>query len=268
VTGIAKLDVISDGFDRLSLERDEPGLFTPDALGNEPPQFRIRRAVGAVADPIYARTIANGPLIRRETPPPGTVFAGTVKDENGGRGLEPFVRYVYWADVRLPPERRLPANINPIDPPGGINAVDPSNAANHTRPMSLPSAPRMLMRILPDPPAPPLPEAVKASRTLPDPAGSIKVAIEISNPPRAHAKAIGPYRLAIWTKWPGKEFEAVANANGVALEENWPDISNGVVSLAVKLPDKVDLTSPLTLRLAFVDPIGRLSSLTDPIDLR
>jgi hypothetical protein len=268
VTGIAKLDVIADGFDRVSLERDEPGLFTPGELGSEPSQFRIRRAVGVVADPIYARTIANGPLILQETPPPGAVFAGTVKDENGGRGLEPFVRYVYWADVKLPPERRLPANVKPIDPPGGINAADPGNAANHTRPMSLPSAPRVLMRIPPDPPTPPLPGAVKAFRTLPDPAGNIKVTIEISNPPRAHAKAIGPYRLAIWTKWPGKEFEAVANANGVALEENWPDISNGVVSVAVKLPDKVDLTSPLTLRLAFVDPIGRLSSLTDPIDLR
>lgn len=266
VTGVAQIYVVADGFDRVALERDEPGLFTPGAQENEPPQFRIRRAVGAVADPIYACIITTGPLARWEAPPPGALFAGTVTDNNDGRGLEPFVRYIYWAEVRLPPERRLPATVNPIVPHGGISAVDPANSANHPRPMSLPSAPRVLMRIPPDPPAAPLPEAVTATRTQPDADGNIEVTIEISNSPRTHAKAIGPYRLAIWTQWPGQAIEAATNANGEALEGTWPDFSDGIVSVTVKVSNMVYQTSTLTLRLAFADPIGRLSNLTT-IDL-
>lgn len=264
-TGIAELRVIAEGFDRVALERDEPGLFTPGAQGSEPPQFRIRRAVGAVADPIYARTIKTGQLSWMEAPP-GAAFVGKTSDDGGGRGLEPFVRYVYWAEVRLPPERRLPASINPIDPLGGVNSVDPANALNHPRPMSLPSAPRVLMRVPPDPPAALLPSAVTATRTQPDASGNIEVTIEISNPPLAHAKAIGPYRLAIWTQWPGKNIEVAANANGMPLEGKWPDLSDGAVSVLVNLPATVGPTSPMTLRLAVADPIGRLSTVTT-IDL-
>lgn len=273
-TGNAQLEVIASGSDRVALERDEPGLFTLGMEGNEPPQFRIRRAVGEVKDPIYARTIpittpptqSINPLALQEASPEGAVFTGKVIDDNGGRGLEPFVRYVYWADVRLPPERRLPAGINPIVEPRGINPVDPANAMNHPRPMSLPSAPRVLMRIPPDPPAAPLPEAVTATRAQSQATDNIVVKIEIANPPRVHAKAIGPYRLAIWTQWPGQAIEAATNANGEALD-TWPDLLDGSFLVSVNLPDTVDPASPLTLRLAFVDPIGRLSTLTPPIDL-
>ncbi|HON35366.1 MAG TPA: hypothetical protein PLY52_03530 [Methanothrix sp.] len=260
VTGIATLDIIADGFNRIELERDEPGLFTSGLKGNEPPQFRIRRAVGAVADPIYARTIANGQLVRQDTPSPGAVFSGTVMDDNSGRGLEPFVYYIYWADVRLPPERRLPANVDPIDPPEGITPVDPANAKDHPRPMSLPSAPRVIMRVPPDPPAAPLPEEVIATRTPPDASGNVTVTIQIVAPPRAHAKAIGPYRLAIWTQWIEQSIEAASNADEGALQKTYPDISKGQVTVVVKMPTTIDPSSTLILWLAFVDPMGKIST--------
>ena len=32
--------------------------------------------------------------------------------------LDPFIRYSYWAEVRMPPERRLAPGIVEIPPPG------------------------------------------------------------------------------------------------------------------------------------------------------
>lgn len=260
-TGAARLQIVADGFDRVTLERDEPGLFTAGAEGNEPPQFRIRRAVGAVADPIYARPIDHGPLALEDAATSTPIFSATVTDGNAGRGLEPFVRYVYWAEVRLPPERTLPADLNRLDPPGGITAVDPANAESYPRPMSLPSAPRVLMHVPPHAPAAPPPEAITVTRRPTNAAGNVEVEIEIADPPRAHTSAIGSYRLAVWSQWPGQGIQPITNANDGMLEGTWPDVSGGTISVSLNLPASVDPASPLTLRLGFVDPIGRLSKL-------
>jgi hypothetical protein len=261
--GIATLTVIAAGFDGVALRRDEPGLFTPGADGAVPPQFRIRRAVGAVADPIYAPSVRTGTLTRDAAADPAVLFSGLITDDNAGRGLEPFVRYVYWADVRLPPERRLPAGVAPVDPPGGIAAMEPTNAADHPRPMSLPSAPRELMHQPPNPPSAPLPTAIMANRGAPDAGGAVEVAIEVKNPPMAHAKAIGPYRLAIWTQWHDQDIQAVTVANAVQLNGTWPDFSGGAVSVTVAPSSPpIDPSSPITMRLAFVDPAGRLGGMT------
>jgi hypothetical protein len=261
-TGTARLRVVADGFDRVALERDEPGLFTAGADGNEPPYFRIRRAVGAVADPIYARPIGHGPLALQDAAAPAPIFSATHTDDHAGRGLEPFVRYVYWAEVQLPPERRLPAGVAPLNPPGGVTPVDPAHAESHPRPMSLPSAPRVLMHIPPHAPAAPPPEAIAVSQRPANAAGNVEMTIEIADPPRAHAKAIGPYRLAVWSQWPGQGIEPITIANGARLEGTWPDFSEGAISVSVNRPASVDPASPLTLRLGFADPVGRLSDLT------
>jgi hypothetical protein len=172
------------------------------------------------------------------------------------------VRYVYWAEVRLPPERRVPAGFILLDPPGGVTVVDPSGAENHPRPVSLPSAARVLMHVPPQAPAAPLPESVTAARGPMDPGGNVKVTVTIEDPPRAHAKAVGPYRLAIWTQWPGQAIESITQANGAELNGTWPDISGGTVSFTVKLPAGIDPASLLGLRLGFVDPVGRIGDLT------
>jgi hypothetical protein len=258
--GRARLRVVADGFDRVALERDEPGLFARRGRG-EPPQYRIRRAVGPVADPIYARTIASGSLELDRPTAARAVFMASVVDDNGGRPLEPFVQYVYWADVRLPPERRLPVGVKPIDPPGGIGPVDPASAASHARPMSRPSAPRVLMAAPADPPAAPADEAVVASRTGPDAQGNFQVSIELSDPPRAHSKAIGPYRLAIWTQWANGPIEPAQVVDGSPLTAGWPEVPEGALVVTMKPPADAAAPGALTLRLAFVDPLGRLGKI-------
>jgi hypothetical protein len=259
-TGTAQLRIVTDGFDRVALERDEPGLFTAGAQGSEPPQFRIRRAVGAVADPIYARTVGGGPLQVEDAAASPALFAGAYTDDQGGQGLEPFVRYVYWAEVRLPPERRLPANFLPLDPPGGVTVLDPANAQSHPRPISLPSAPRVLMHMPADPPAPPPDAAITITRAPANPAGEVMLTIQIAEPPHAHHLAIGPYRLAAWLQWAGKAIQPMDNANGAALNGVWPELSAAAVTTSVTPPENVDPASALTLRLAFVDPASRLGA--------
>ena len=261
-TGAARLRIVTDGFDRVELERDEPGLFTAGAQGSEPPQFRIRRAVGAVADPIYARTVGGGPLLVEDAAAGPAVFSGAFTDDHAGHGLEPFVRYVYWAEVRLPPERRLPADFLPLDPPGGVTVLDPANAQSHPRPMSLPSAPRVLMLIPADPPGKPAEAAIAVTRAPVNGAGEVVLTIQIADPPRAHVTAIGPYRLAVWRQWAGKAIEPITNANGAALNGAWPELSAAAISTSVQPPAGVDPGSTLKLRVAFVDPAGRLGEPT------
>lgn len=260
-TGFAHLRIVADGFDRVALEQDEPGLFAPDAAGKEPPRFRIRRSVAAVPDPIYARPLGEGPLAWEEDEPEETIFAASFVDENSGRGLEPFVRYTYWAEVRKPLERRLPAGWEPLD--GGVRAVDPASAANHLRPLSLPSASRTLMYVPAQGPAAPRPEAITAVKS-PAVGAAVMVTVTVADPPLAHPTAIGHgyYRLAIWAQWPGQPIEPAGHANGAALEGTWPELTDGTVECAVEVPEGGDAAKPLQLRLAFVDPVGRLSPVT------
>ena len=267
-TGIATFTVTADGFDGVALRRDEPGLFDPAAAAAAAPRFKIRRAVSAVQDPIYARQVAEGELAYDATQAPRLVFADrTAQDTNNGRGLEPFVRYVYWAQVRLPPERRLPPGVTPID--GAVTAVDPANAADHPRPMSLPSAPRTLMRTPPDPPAAPPAGNVQVTRTVRTD-GGIDLAIEVTDPPSVHPKAIGPYRLAVWPQWPGQAILPVTNEDySVELEIGRPSSgvsltpTTGTITVTVPPPDAPGTaTDPVTLRLGYVDPVGRLGELT------
>ncbi|WP_293902419.1 hypothetical protein [Phenylobacterium sp.] len=266
-TGIATLSVVAASFDGIGLQRDEPGLFADPVGDAQPPEFRLRRAVGAVADPIYGRPVAAGLLDRDAAAAPDVRFTGAVTDDNLGRGLEPFVRYVYWADVRLPPERRLPVGVVPIDPPGGVTALDPGNAANQARPMSLPSPPRVLVHVPADPPAALAEAAITATRAAPDGAGAVEVSLAIADPPMAHPKAIGPYRLAVWTQWPGQSITPIAFANGEDLAGGWPDLSDGFLSVTVAAPAAPGnaAADPITLRFAVVDPTGRMGDMTPPI---
>lgn len=259
-SGFARLTVVANAFDGVGLKRDEPGLFDAGALAPASPDFRIRRAVGAVADPIYGRVVAAGTLGRDQAAAPAVLFSGAATDDNAGRGLTPFVRYVYWADVRLPPERRLPAGVAPVDPPGGITVLDPGNADSHARPMSLPSPPRVLMHIPAEAPAA-IPEAaITATRAAP---GGLVFTISIANPLIAHPKAIGPYRLAVWTQWPDQSIRPVQIADGAALNGSWPAFTNGTISVTVAPPDPaIAPAGAITLRLALVDPVGRMSKVT------
>jgi hypothetical protein len=258
-TGLASFVVIAEGFDGVALRRDEPGLFDSPVGPAVAPSFRIRRAVGAIADPIYARQVAEGLLAHDASQDPAVVFRSTPPEATDGP-LEPFVRYVYWAEVRLPPERRLPVGVTPLD--AGVTALDPANAADHPRPVSLPSAPRTLMRTPPDPPDAPEPGHVLVT-PIATIGGEIQFAIDVTDPPTAHPKAIGPFRLAVWSQWPGGSIRAIAIANDVPLDGAWPDITSGSITITVQSPDSPAAPAgPITIRVAYVDPTGRLGELT------
>jgi hypothetical protein len=256
-TGIATLAVSTSAFDAVALQRDEPGLFNPGAQGNEKPRFRIRRAAGVVPDPIYAREIAKGSMAVSATDQ--VTFAASVTDDNGGAGLVPFVRYAYWADVRLPPERNLPAGVAPLVPPGGIQSLDPTSGASQPRPPSLPSAPRVLMHIPPQPPKALSPAAVTVVRQVS--AGSCTVTLTIADPPLANAKAVAQFRLAAWAQWAGHAIEPIQTVDGVNLSGAFPELGSSPLLLSIVFPPGVDPTSALSLRLAVVDPVDRMSDL-------
>ena len=257
-SGQATLTISSDGFDLVALERDEPGLFHSEMQGNKPPRAYLKRAVGAIADPIYARPIDSRPMTWSNDPT--KTFSVAIPDANDGRPLEPFVNYVYWAEVQLPAERRLPADYQPQDPPNGVSPVDPAARHCHPRPRSLPSAPRSLMHVPAGPPAPPEPANVTIARGIAF-GGKVPITITIADYPKAHTKAVDQFRLAAWVQWPDLPIEAIAEADGQPLGGAWPQIADGVITTHVAVPLLVNPTAVLKLRLAFVDPIGRMSEI-------
>jgi len=254
-SGIAKLEVSTDA-DMIALNRDEPGLFQPAAAGKDPPRAVIRRAAAGVTDPIYARQVGE-PVAMAFDAATGR-FVASIEDTNDGRGLEPYVRYVYWAEWQMPPERRLPAKVTEVHV-GQIEAVSPSSTNDRPQPFSFPSAPRGVMRVPAEAPEAPLPDKVAVSVAAGPLPGTSTVTVRMVDPPAAHKKAIDRYRLAIWTQWQNKEIEVIRNANGVELEGTLPDIETGEITTVVAgKPEDV----ALTLRVALVDPIGRFSTLT------
>jgi hypothetical protein len=74
----------------------------------------FRRASGAVPDGVYAREIGRGALALD-----GETFVATIDDLPTADGLLPYVRWFYWADVRMPAERRLPAHLIEVPLPAG-----------------------------------------------------------------------------------------------------------------------------------------------------
>jgi hypothetical protein len=119
--GSVKITVIADGLDIATLMDEHPGLFTnpPDPAAS-PPEFRLRRSTGPVADTLYAGELAvatGADGVRR----PGRLhwdkeakrFEGTYVDKD----VQGFVRYFYWAECRMPAERRLKPNVIEEQPP-------------------------------------------------------------------------------------------------------------------------------------------------------
>jgi hypothetical protein len=258
VTGIATLSVSTSAFDVGSLKSDEPGLFNSAIHDKQAPQFRIRRAAGAVPDPIYARDIARGALtLAAGASATAATFSTDVQDNAGGAGLVPFVRYAYWADVRLPPERNLPADVQPIA--SGVSALDPVSSVSAPRPMSLPSAPRILMHVPSNPPDALAIGDVTAVRHIAG--GMVTITLTVAHPPQAHAKAVAKYRLAAWASWQDEPFKQVEVVNGVDLAGGFPELAAAALTFSIDNPSLAPTSKPLKLSLAVVDPVGRMSSL-------
>jgi hypothetical protein len=124
----------------------------------------------------------------------------------------------------------------------------------------VPSAPRVLMHVPPAPPPAPLAADVAlALEPGPTPADAL-VRITFGQPPKAHKSAVGRYRLAAWTQWTGGSIDPIRKPDGTSLEGAWPSIETGEFLALVQKP--ADADADLTIRLALVDPVGRMSAIT------
>jgi hypothetical protein len=243
-TGVAEISIVALGLDLVELEAAEPGLFTePPDVGAGAPEFRLRRASGAVTEPIYAREIARGSLsvVRGD----GEVTVGaTIADPSA---LIPFVRYSYWAEVRMPHERRVTPDVVEVPPANGVRPVNPAQATDMPRPYSAPSAPVTALHL---PPLPvPVPEDLAA--TVIAEAGMLRTRLTSSSTPSASPSATH-YRLRLWEQWGDKQIGAATDVQLDGSPLDWE---------GTPVADDVEHPRPVTLRLVVIDPVGRESAM-------
>ena len=104
-TRIATVTIAAVGLDLVELKAAEPGLFTAAARSGRrgpavPSAARVRRRQRSrLRARDRARTARRSRATARDI-----VFMAEVADPVA---LESFIRYSYWAEVRMPPERRL-----------------------------------------------------------------------------------------------------------------------------------------------------------------
>lgn len=243
-SGVARVTVLALGLDLVGLRAAEPGLFEapPDAAARSP-QWRLRRASGAVPDALYAREVARGALAFD-----GAGFSAAIDDSPTATGLIPYVRWFYWADVRMPPERRLPPGVDEVPlPAGGIEPLQPAQREDAPGAPSAPSAPALAMYV----PAtvPGLTAAMCIASVAPNIGGANWVlTLSVAGGPVAHARAVGRYRMAVHLRIDGGDFAPTAPA--LAFE-------NGEMAFTQTRAGNVPV---IRLALVLTDPLGREGS--------
>jgi hypothetical protein len=244
-TRMATITIDARGLDLVDLLASEPGLFSePPDPAAKAPEFRLRRASGAVADPVYAREIARGPL-RSARVDGNNVFRAEVADPVA---LDPFIRYSYWAEVRMPAERRLAPGIIEIPPADGVTPVFPAQIADVVRPFSAFSAPANTVYV----PPLPVPALVGPVANVIVDGATIRASLAAPVTPSASPKAVGLYRLRIWEQWSNLP---IGPATDVELDGSALAWEGAPVT-------PVDHLRPLTLRFVTIDPVGRESTMT------
>ncbi|MBD0682681.1 hypothetical protein [Pseudomonas sp. PSB11] len=240
--GKATVRVQALGLDLVELQANEPGLFDnpPDATAAAP-EFRLRSASAEVPDPVYAREIARGAL-RLERDGDTVAFVAEVEDPTP---LPPFVSHTYWAEVRMPSERRLAPGIVEIAPAGAVQPVIDSQRQDMPRPYSGVSAPASAMHV-PTLPVPPI--EAPAAVVVDAGAGVTYASLTASATPAALSRAIAPYRLRIWQQWGD---QAIGPAEPDVELDSAPLQWQGGPAPAGDHP------LPLRLHLMIIDPLGR-----------
>jgi len=246
-TGVAHVTIRAVGLDLITLKAAEPGLFNdPPDVDARAPTWRLRRASGAVPDAVYAREIGRGALAFD-----GEAFAATLDDSPTASGLLPYVRWFYWADVRMPAERRLPHDVIEVPfPAGGVEPDQPAQRQDAPGVSSLPSAPSVAMFI---PTLVPTLTAEMCNATIeikPDPAWALT--LTVAGGPVASVRAVGRYTVAVHLQIDGGDFEP--QPGPLAFEDGALAFSAG------------DARAVATMRIALVltDPVGRAG---DPLFL-
>jgi hypothetical protein len=191
--GQPELTIEAVGFDMTAIAAMEPGLFTQPPSAANGPQYRLRRASGAVNDPLYARIIRDVTPLALDRTGAAPRFAAVFEDT---ASLLPFVRYTWWAEVRMPPERRLPAGAILLPTPGAITAENAAQTQDTPAPFSLLSAPATVVNAPSSAPAALDPDTITA--TIAASGGAFQLQLAIADVPVAHPQAVAPYRIRIW----------------------------------------------------------------------
>lgn len=241
-TGVARLRIVAEGLDLVALAAAEPGLFGGNGEASRPPEFRLRRASGVVPEPLYAREIARGALSLVGEGDEQR-FEAIVEDPPAPVGMLPYVRYWYWAEVRFPPERRVPPGVHerPV-PAGGIQPTADHQRIDAPAAFSQPSPAAMVIRVLPPPRL--VDGALVATARATDADWTLDIALDSGM--AIHARAVGKARVRI----------LVQAGNLAPVEEPAPlELTDGKLVATLRrsgaLPASVRVTAiPL-------DPLGR-----------
>ncbi len=242
LSGVATVTVRALGLDLVALRAAEPGLFDePPAADAQAPEYRLRRASGGVPDALYAREIGRG-LLQRD----GDEFSAEVDDSPTPDGLSAYVRYHYWAEVRMPPERRLPPGVAEVAlPAGAIEPLQPAQRQNAPGAFSTASAPAMALFMPAD--APVLPDgSVTATIGAGAAAGSWRMTLQIRGGPLAHPRAVGGFAVNLHLKLDDGDW--VPEPDPVPLD-------SGALDLVIERA--APAVPALQVALVLVDPVGR-----------
>jgi hypothetical protein len=233
------LRIETTGLNLALLERAEPGLFAGgDPARAAPPEYRLRRASGAIPDPIYAREAARGPLAR-DGAGGGTTFVVSLQ---GDADPAPYVRYTYWAEIRMPPERRvLEPEVPVADAVAGAAAAQMAHCPAIWSPVS---APLTIVHAPAGKPPAPLAADIDARFVVAD--ARIELTLHNAPPPGPG----GQWLLRIWR-----------SADDGALEQVAPDtpVSSDLIQWNGTI---VAGTAQVGLAVALVDPLGRQGQMT------
>lgn len=260
-SGTARLRIVAEGLNIHELQGEQPGLFDAAAQGREVPTFRLRSSDGPVSHPLYApiQMVAGAsetgelPLTLKSEEANGERrywFEASVE----GKQLLPFVRYVYWAEVRLPPERCVPADT--LQREGGIRSPHAESARPAPRLWGEHSAPLVLMHA-------PHPEAIAEDdlkidigNTTPQGVG---VRLTLLKPPALSDKAVDSFKLGAWYRWGDGPLKPVLDGGGQSLDGRWP-VAGSVNEVLVE--PSATLGAKLAMHLALIDPVNRLGPVT------
>ena len=239
-----RMTIIAEGLDEETLREREPGLFRPTpAEDARAPEYRLRRATGAVADPVYARELVLGPAGRRVATlawsASGKRFEATFEDAKA----EPFVRYFYWAEVRMPAERRLrkgaaeePFPAGAIRPVDDLQMQDAPGAFSEASPAAMAMAVPARIAVL---------RPAQLTATFTGLAGSWRLDLGVADGPRLSPRAIGPYAVRVYLHTDDGDLSL---ADTVLLQEGAMTYSRTAPGVT---PQHVQLG------LVLVDPLGR-----------
>jgi hypothetical protein len=232
--GTPTLVVEATGFNLDLLRQAEPELFAGEA-GALAPEFRLRRASGVVPDPLFAREIGRGKLIPETRDGVVTLSASSPDTASPA----PYVRYTYWAEVRMPAERRVV--VNEVAVAGGVTGVSTIQMNHHPAQWSAVSAPLTVLNAPAGPPPAISEKAVKLTFIDPQVGAGIDVTVR-ELPPTSPA---GPWHLRIWLAWNGGPLTQVAE-----------DLEIGAAVMSWSEPGPPGTTTG-KMGVALVDPVGR-----------